>query len=212
LYLSPAEIAQASMLAAARSYDEPKLSAPLLKRSNAVSKFPAWTAKQRPASAMQKLEWQWLLPLQELQAAFASYLHTSRSQIVWCSSRRTWQGLCFQQNVEVTTASGAAPSTQLGAFLHIIGLTDGSVCSVKHKLRIAACGSSPDGQQQGAHDDIVLGPRVRCHKSSEAYGNHKLVDLGFISSWAAAEAKLRELGLVHSDGCLHMTITITDVM
>jgi hypothetical protein len=53
---------------------------------------------------------------------------------------------------------------------------------------------------------------VRCHKSSEAYGNHKLVDLGFISSWAAAEAKLRELGLVHSDGCLHMTITITDVM
>jgi hypothetical protein len=213
-YLSPADIAQAAILATARSYLDTDVSQPLLKRSNAVSKFPAWTSKHRPASDMQQLQWQWLLPLQQLQAAFEDHLQdTSTPQGVWCSSH-TWQGWEFQQKLDFRTIAGDEPILYIGAFVRVSDLpvAGGSVCSARHKLVVAACGSSPAGQQQGAHNDRVIGPKVWSYTNGKGYGERKLVKLGNIGSWVAAEAKLRELGLVHSDGCLHMTITFTDVV
>jgi hypothetical protein len=211
-YLSPAEIVQASILATACSYDDDALSEPLLKRSNVVSKFPAWTAKQRPASAMNELTWQWLLPLQDLQAEFNRHLReTSKRRTVWGSSR-IWQGRRFSVTLEVKTTSDAEATVALGAFMRVSDLAERSVCRTRVELQIAACGSSQDAQQQGVRKDVMLGPRVWCFTSNQGHGRSNLVELGSVSSWAAAEAKLHELGLVHSDGCLHVTVGVKDVV
>jgi hypothetical protein len=211
---SPAELALASILAVAGSLPEDQrqtVSAPLLKKSNAVLKFPTWTAQQRPASAMQQLEFQWLLPLQELQAAIETHLDTSKTRGVYGSSHK-WQGRDFSPMLEVwPTASAGEPAIDLGAFVWVSDLAEGSMCRVRHKLEIAACDSTPAGRQQGARQHTGVGPSWFCYKSGQGIGYPKLVKLGNIGTWAAAEAKLRELGLVHSDGCVHMTITVTHV-
>jgi hypothetical protein len=161
---------------------------------------------------MQQLEFQWLLPLQELQAAIETHLDTSKTRRVYGSSHR-WQGRDFWLTLEVgTTASaGQEPAIDLGAFVCVSDLAEASVCRVRHKLEIAACGSTPAGRQRGARQHIGVGLSWFCYKSNQRMGNANLVKLGNIGTWAAAEVKLRELGLVHGDCCVHMTFTVTHV-
>jgi hypothetical protein len=159
-----------------------------------------------------------MVPLHKLQAAVEQHLQTARSTKGLSSSRHRWQGRCFVQKLEVRASKPAAPDADgmseqgidLGAFMRVSDVVEGSVCAANCSLTIAACTSLGGGQQQ-RRNDIVDATGLSYYKGNTGSGNASLIKLGQISSWAAVEAKLRELGLVHSDGCLHITVVVRDV-
>uniref|UniRef100_A0A383W8I4 BACK domain-containing protein n=1 Tax=Tetradesmus obliquus TaxID=3088 RepID=A0A383W8I4_TETOB len=202
---SAAEIAEACVLASAGKRSQ--VAQTLLEHSPAVARFPAWKAAKRPASAMRQLDMQWQLPLQQLQEAVQQHLQHKLKMHYLLSTRHTWQGTCFMLKVEVTTDT-AAPRTQLGLYIRMLDVPSGGVRSATYKLSIAA---APGSQAGNTKPDIELGPLTYTWTNEKGRGNNKLVTFDALSNWQQAEAKLRQLGLVHSDGCLHLRGLVTNI-
>jgi hypothetical protein len=89
------------------------------------------------------------------------------------------------------------------------GLPGGAVRRVTFQLSFVAAAAS--NQQPDA--SLVYGPVTKTFTGKRAcWGMSPMVELGEVRSWSAAEAKLRGLGLVHSDGCLHICGLVTDIV
>jgi hypothetical protein len=102
LCCSAAELAEACLLASSTSANQEQLAAPLLGNSLALAAFPAWTADQRPASAMQQLHIPMQIDLQQLQLmveAATSDAHEP-GKTAQCKPY-CWRGLVFRSGLQV---------------------------------------------------------------------------------------------------------------
>lgn len=164
--------------------------------SKVLKKYPAWSAEQRPASAMVKLDLQWKLPLRELKALLDDHAKdTTKEAGAWNESSRSWQGQEFTLSVEV---SSDADGTYMGVFIEATGLPSSAVRLINFNLSIKA--------SHNAAASIDIGKNTRAfHENLASWGRLYMVEFGsVVPSWRAAQAKLRELELVHSDNCLHI--------
>jgi hypothetical protein len=189
--------------------------AALVTCSSVFAALPAWIAAKRPASAVQRLEVQWTLPLRQLQQAMQQHWQdTSESAHIYCEGEYAWQGRVFQLLLQLKNAG--RKSTDLGLFMRLPDLVDGNISSVSYSLTIKAASlATPrnNQQQHSAAKSVGIGPVEAAFESNNpGKGSSDLVCFREISTWAAAEAKLRELGLVHSDGCLHIEGLVTKVV
>ncbi|WIA23713.1 hypothetical protein OEZ85_000400 [Tetradesmus obliquus] len=216
--LSLAQMADASALVFTANSDMSQQAlAPLREGSPAVEKYPAWTAAKRSASAMQQLEMLWCLPLQQLKEQGTAHLsRAAETPGEACASSRssgkqTWQGQSFVLELHITSDAAAPCKTSIGLFLSMPRLPLGVVRSVEFKLcMVAAPVSNP---QPGAAGSLKLGPGTSTLTGGAGciLGWPEVIQLGEIRAWATAETKLRELGLVHSDGCLHLAARVTRI-
>ncbi|WIA20604.1 hypothetical protein OEZ85_004988 [Tetradesmus obliquus] len=208
-YFSAAELAEACLLASAPRGS--KTARRLLQHSSAVARFPAWKDAKRPASALQpaeQLDIQWQLPLQQLQAAVQQHLQDTPAVPPLLSSQHTWQGSCFKLSIVLVTDVDAARSRYLGLYIRMLDVEPGTVRTATFKLSFTA---APGNPVEAGLDDVVVGTTRRSWTCVCDVGDDRALSFGALSSWQQAEAKLRQLGLVHSDGCLHVTGLVTNI-
>lgn len=137
--LSLAQMADASALVFAANSNMPQQAlAPLREGSAAINKYPAWTAAKRPASAMQQLEMQWCLPLQQLKELGTTHLSRAAEQPGEAftsstgSGKQTWQGQSFVLALQITSDAAAPRKTSIGLYLCMPRLQPGVVRSVEY--------------------------------------------------------------------------------
>ncbi|KAF6251460.1 hypothetical protein COO60DRAFT_1675745 [Scenedesmus sp. NREL 46B-D3] len=228
---SPEEMAQACTLATAAHSNQSLLVEALVGMSTPISKHPTWMAGQRPPSAMQELEIQWQLPLQELSTAVAQHpmhvatdrpldaaitriirplpgfhsLHDRRVAGRLYSRKHSWQGRCFMLEMVVVQSGGdpERPDMRLQCCVTSEGRA-GAALGVTQKITIVSAEASGPVFQSSRIKSRVNGWRLE--------DNTAIVFLGEVSSLPAVEAKLRGRGLVHSDGCLHLQGLITNML
>jgi hypothetical protein len=210
LCFTSGDIAEACVLACAQHSNNPQLAAPLVDGSRTVTEHPAWTAKKRPASAVQQLEMQWQLPLQQLKTIIVGQ-HMDTDYDVVRSSKHLWQGQCFEMTAFLCMPGyNDDPCTYLALCLMMLG-SDACVHNVTFELSILSASGS-NQQQQAASQAAVRRRAYGTRTGDSDQVNLYAVNLGQISSRAAVEVKLRELGLVHSDGCLHIKGLVTSIV
>jgi hypothetical protein len=100
---------------------------------------------------------------------------------------------------------------RLSLFVRADNLPSGAVCTVTYQLmlRSAAAGrvlSAPSHPNYLGHAGGAT--FVGASQPELSQGVSWELPLGNVASWAAVEATLRELGLVHSDNCLHMATLV----
>jgi hypothetical protein len=210
----------------------------LLQFSVVLQKYPAWAAEQRPASARQQLNIEWRLPLQQLKEEGTAYLakvataetsQTTGSESLQ-SPTHNWTGDQFGLLLRIVSVCGAkvpnANGDYLGLWVIMKDLPPGAVRRVQCKLGFVTASASNQQQAEGAaHPSLNSrrlvslifdndGRRSQDHRPAGivSYPTRVALNLGAARTWAAAEAKLRELGLVHSDGCLHLAACVTSVV
>jgi hypothetical protein len=188
--------------------------APLLAHSSVLAEFPAWKAARRPASAVQPPALQWQLPLPQLQQAIQEHLKENFKTVDVCSTEHVCQGRVFDLLVQLSHVG--QQSTGLGFFVRVKNLAVGAVSSITYALTIrVAPPATPGNFQQllSTAKSVTIGPFcANFTRNSNRYGQKDAVTFGQTSTWAAAEAKLRELRLVHGDGCLHMEALLTSIL
>uniref|UniRef100_A0A383VAU3 BTB domain-containing protein n=1 Tax=Tetradesmus obliquus TaxID=3088 RepID=A0A383VAU3_TETOB len=143
--LSLAQMADASALVFAANSNMPQQAlAPLREGSAAINKYPAWTAAKRPASAMQQLEMQWCLPLQQLKELGTTHLSRAAEQPGEAftsstgSGKQTWQGQSFVLALQMTSYAAAPRKTSIGLYLCMPRLQPCVVRSVEYQLCVVA--------------------------------------------------------------------------
>jgi hypothetical protein len=138
LCFNSGELAAACVLACAQHSNNPQLAAHLVNESRTVAEHPAWTAKQRPASAVQQLEMQWQLPLQQLKTAAEEPSPGS------VRSKQVWQGQCFELWMAIDTSSTGKLCTHIALCLAV----EGSVACVQSMTSTLSILSAPGSNQQ----------------------------------------------------------------
>lgn len=199
----PGEIAEACSYSALalRSSGNQQLAHALQEASAVLARYPAWTADKRPPSAVMQLDVQWVLPMQQLQEAVKAHLrNTAKNQYVK-GPERHWQGRKLLVMVIIHTISNSA---WLGLYVGV-DLPPAGVAEMTFEAAIKAAGSrgAPATNLCPAY---IGGARYVCkyNQLSRAVG----VSLDPLSSWSDAEQQLRQLGLVHADGCLHIQVQV----
>jgi hypothetical protein len=207
-------------------------------RHPVIVKFPAWQLGRRPDSSVKFLRLQWKLPLQQLcsmvddrannmseSAGGASDVaDCSQTSDVVCGGKsivtlqreqtQAWCGLEFGLAVTL----GQQGAQQLLSLVCVMRATWGHVHQVRGKITIAAVAQAAEAgqeqQQQQRVKSVVQrfsGPAVagKCTMpvgwASVRLGQHGM------SSGAELVQRLKQLGLVHGDGCLHMAAKIEHV-
>jgi hypothetical protein len=198
------ELAEACTLTTAAHSSQSDLVQALADRSSVLAKYPAWSAKQRPASAMQQLELQWELPLQTLQTVVEHHFTENSRFEIATGTKGTWQGDQFQLRLLIRKGStDGQMCVHLGCFL----ISENASAAVRHVTYFLKT-----LQTSSRHFDTV-GPCTDTFYVGNLPGRDQCtVRLGQVSSWAAVEARLRDLGLVHSDGCLHLQGLVTNII
>lgn len=193
----------------------PQLAQPLLENISMQFKYPAWSAQQRPTSAKQQLVMQWRLPLQQVQQLFAGCKEPLPPLPDLCQlcygDVHTWQGQDFKLRLGIYRSSQTEPGINLKASLFLAGVPDSCVRTVSFSLAVqtAAASSTPNNRKQ---QPAVAS--VSCTLNAKGRNSFGWVDVvtGVQPiTWAAAAAKLRKEGLVHSDGCLYIKGVVTRI-
>lgn len=200
---APEELATASALATAAHSGQTQVLQALVNRSPVLRKYPAWSAKQRPASAMKQLELLWELPLKTLKTAVARLLEHSTVESL-SGPEKTWKGDQFQLMLQLTCDE--RPCLELSCFISL----EGTIDAVRHVTWSSDFFTTSGGVSAGS--GFV---RTQSFRGQERWifgGQSNMLGLGRFTSWAAAEAKLREQQLVHSDGCLHLRARVTKLI
>ncbi|WIA44209.1 hypothetical protein OEZ86_010525 [Tetradesmus obliquus] len=205
---APDELVEATALAFAAHSGSTELVQALVEKSTVLAKYPAWRAEQRPASAMRQLELQWELPKQKLQEAFEQLLAGNSSYVALFGSERIWQGDPFLLQLSVDKGgtvyfpNDGQPGIAVAGYVATTGTAAGIrrvAISVGFKTANVSSISSSDPCDAFKSEGMFTSS-VGCWSGM----GYNLVQLGQVSSWAAAEAKLRGWNLVHSDGCIHL--------
>ena len=151
---------------------------------------PSWSLPARPPSQVKSGALCWNVPLGELRAQFEEAIATCATAEM-NSPAQVWQGRRFYYSLDCTVSSGPT-SCRLDLF-------------VMFREDVAADLMLMAGKTEGS-------PMVRVVKNSIPSGcGHGRTDFfgcGTLKSWEEAEQKLRELSLVHADGCLHLRAII----
>ena len=136
--------------------------------------------------------------MQALQQAFES-THSRRIR----GPVKVWQGIPLRLDVQLSqTSSYQASDLYLGCFVFPEVPADAAVYDITCSFKITNTSGTPS---------VVAGcPRSCLAGLSLDWGS--MLKLGQVSSWSAAEAKLRQLDLVHSDGCLHLQALVTNIV
>jgi hypothetical protein len=207
LCFTSGDIADACVLACAQHSNNPQLAAPLVNENSTVAKHPAWTAKKRPASAVQQLEMQWQLPLEQLKTTVEQHLLAASADALVLSSEHLWQGQCFEMFTTLFSHSTDEPCL----ILCICRTMEGSVASVHNVTFKLSVVSAPGRNQQQQPASTSPSQILTGGSGRRFWGQLQVIKLGNVSSWAAAQTKMRELGLVHADGCLHIKGLVTSI-
>jgi hypothetical protein len=195
------EIGEACVLATAQHSKQGQLVQALAHSSAVVAKYPAWTAEQRPPSIMQQLELHLRPPLQELRTLVGKLLQGTTKSSSLFSREKIWQGDHYFGKMQLTSTGTQEPSLDIGCFLCMNGSAVVTLATYSVTVVATTSGSSISTQCSSS----------AFSRKAWGWGWGSLVKLGQVSSWAAVEAKLRQLGLVHSDECLHMQWLVTHV-
>jgi hypothetical protein len=150
---------------------------------------------------MQQLDMTWRVSLHQMKSMLAGHLpDRSRVTMPLTSSPHCWQGHELQAWIGVESGKrdggGDEYLTCLGLYMKVINLPEGATCVAAVKQHML---NTRNGSYVNAGKMAFSGAN---HFAGGLVSRRQLVQLGSPSNAAEAEDRLRELGLVHSDGCL----------
>ncbi|KAF6254926.1 hypothetical protein COO60DRAFT_273200 [Scenedesmus sp. NREL 46B-D3] len=232
--LAPPMLAEAAALATAEHSGQQLLLASLVEGSLVLARWPLWAAAKRPASALQQLHMAWRLPMQQLRDAVQQHSNSAAASPAAIQGQfKCWQGHVFQPVLNVFNSSSSSSSSaeqrtvSLGLALGV-QLLPGAACAATFSSSFIPAPSSRllEGDQQQPQEQqqqqqvarLAAGPNTEVFRQDSPQegcmmSTHRaVVHLGQLTGWSAAEAELQELGLVHSDGCLHLAVQVLSVL
>lgn len=188
---TPQELAVACTLATAAHSNQTQLVQALADKSPVLAKYPAWSAEQRPASAMRQLQLQLRLPLQPLKEVFECSHEDSSAYRVVYGTLHIWQGARFQLQMQLDGTDNK-PGLEVAGFVSLYAPA-AAVCQVTCSFELRKPRDRPQ----------CMRPFTATFSNGDSWGEASMLQL-HQASWAATKAHLRAQDLVHSNGCLHL--------
>jgi hypothetical protein len=155
-------------------------------------------------SNVKQLDMTWRPKLLEVKAMLADHLRDKSKPGQIVSATHCWQGHAFQACITVASCkrdgTGDEYHTSFGLYMGLPSLADGATCSAVVKQVMLDTRTSTY---------TVEGPVT--FVGTQPCGFLGTPQLGSVSNAAEAEDRLRELGLVQSDGCLVVKSMVSHV-
>jgi hypothetical protein len=210
---SAAEVAEASILATATYTNQPQFAAPLITQmpfssSRGIDKYPAWTARRRPESALQQADMTWKVPLHEVMSMLAEHLRNNSYQYrvpgpTCCLEGHMFQIYLMWHSCKLA-GGGDEYRTSIGLSMAVIDLPGGATCRAFVNQQLL-------DTRNGTHGDAGMCTFVGDNQGGGHVGMPQLLQLGSLSNAAEGEDRLRELCLVHIDECLVVETTVSHI-
>jgi hypothetical protein len=167
------------------------------------TRYPAWSAEQRPASAVQQGVIDWQIPVSTLQQMVQQHLHNPTAAVEQHGSIHVLQGRRLQLTLRVPGSEDQSVSqVHQGSFamsLSLLDMTESALCAASCTLTILTL-------QHGGRRPVELGacPFLFLKGSASTCDWHDVLGLATINSSLDIQAKLAEaLKLTPVDGFLY---------
>jgi hypothetical protein len=152
----------------------------------------------------------WRLPLHGVKALLADHLMDKSKTSQHFGAQHCWQGYAFQACITVASCEriggGDEYHTSFGLGMRVINLPERATCSAFFKQHML---DTRNGIYGSAGTATFIGAPPCA--APDIQGRLYAVQLGSLSNTVEAEDRLRELGLVHSDGCLVVASMVSHV-